>query len=118
MASIMPCLTASATCQRVDQCAARRRLVRGPVLAAVVAVVDLAAVGGTGHQCRAAFVDRQSEECVWRADTLRARPGIAAVAAVQQHALVALKIRSGADEDLAGIAGNFLDFAAIDLALG
>ena len=45
-------------------------------------------------------------------------PGVAAVAAVQQHAAIALEIAAGRHEQLARIARHLADVTAIDLALG
>ena len=60
--------------------------VRGPGLAAVPAAVDLAAVGGAGHQPWAVLIEGEGEHRVRRLDThVDTGPGVAAVAAGQQQ---------------------------------
>ncbi len=90
----------------------------GPGLAAVAAAVDLAAIGGAGHVGRPTLVEGQREHRVRRLQPhIDAGPAVAAVGALQQHADIALEAGTRRDPELARIARDLADVAAIDLPL-
>ena len=92
---------------------------RRPTLTAVPAAVDFAAIGGAGHQRRPVFVEGQSEHRVrWLQTHIDVVPSVTAVAAIKQHAALALEIAAGRNKQLARIAGNLTNVAAIDLPFG
>src|SRR5580658_5345429 len=108
----------SASCERVDLRSPGRRLVRGPALTAVLAAVDLTAIGGAGHQPRPVLVEGEGEHGVRRLDAhVDLGPSVAAVAAGQQDASVALEIAARRDKYFARITRDLANVAAVDLAL-
>src|SRR5580658_9820155 len=99
----------SASCERVDLRSPGRRLVRGPALTAVLAAVDLTAIGGAGHQPRPVLVEGEGEHGVRRLDAhVDLGPSVAAVA---------LEIAARRDKYFARIARDLANVAAVDLAL-
>src|SRR5712692_7889743 len=108
----------SAARQRVDLRAKRRRWLRAPAFAEIGAGPDLTAVCGARHSRRLALVEGELEhrvrDVVADIDPV---PAVAAVAAVQQGASVALETRPRRHPEMARIAGNLADIAAIDVTL-
>src|SRR6266851_5462068 len=109
----------SAAREGVDLGPARRRLVGDPALTAVEARIDLAAVGGARHTLRLALVEGEREHRMRRLEPhLDPAPAVAAVAAVQQHADLALEAAARRHPQLARSARHRADVAAVDLPLG
>ena len=108
----------SATRQRIDLRAARRRRLRRPSLAPVVTAPDLAAIGGARHPVRLMFVKRNLEHRVrHRRAEIDLRPAVAAVAAAEQYAEIADEAGAGGEPEVPRIAGHLANVAAVDLPL-
>src|SRR6266849_361466 len=108
----------SAAGQRVNLAAAGRRRLRGPTFAGIGAGPDLAAVRGARHQRRLPLVEGKLEHRVRHLvadiDTV---PVVAAVAAVQQGAGLALEARPRRHPDVTRVARYLANVAAIDVTL-
>src|SRR2546426_9114165 len=121
--SIAPVVTAEAsgsgTGHGVDLGGALGQRALDPAVAAVRAGEDLAAAGRREHALGLARVEGQREH---RGARLHAHvdpaPAGAAVLAAEERAEVALEVRAGGDPDGPRIAGDFVDVAAVGLALG